>query len=75
MLNRANVDEVKEMVRGTRCLYKLLDAIGETIYWHADSCAEDFGVSQEVLQIALEEMVYNTTYTDEYLKEMQSDEE
>ena len=67
MLNRTNIDAVKEMVRGTRCLDKLLDAIGETIYWHADSCAEDFGISQEVLQIALEEMIYNTTYTDEDL--------
>lgn len=67
MLNRTNIDAVKEMVRGTRCLDKLLDAISDTIYWHADSCAEDFGVDQEVLQVALEEMVYNTTYTDEDL--------
>ena len=67
MLNRTNVDAVKEMVRGTRCLDKLLDAICDTIYLHADSCAEDFGVDKEVLQVALEEIVYNTTYTDEDL--------
>ena len=70
-----NVETLKSRLRGTRCLNKLLDAIGETIYWHADSCAEDFGVSQEILQIALEEMVYNTTYTGECLNEIQSDEE
>lgn len=67
MLNRTNIDAAKEMVRGTRCLDKLLDIINDTIYWHADSCAEDFGVDQEVLQIALEEIVYNKTYTDEDL--------
>lgn len=62
---RQQIDELKNKVKELRCYDRLLDAIGECIWNFADGYADEFEVQAEVLQIAAEELVYNTIIDDE----------
>lgn len=74
-MNRAKIDELKKNLEGTRCLDKFYDIINCVIGNHADAYAWDFNTDIDSLAIALEEILFKITYSDEELAEMESDEE
>lgn len=62
---RQQIDELKNKVKELRCYDRLLDAIGECIWNFSERYSDEFGVSEDMLQIAAEELVYNKIIDDE----------
>ena len=65
---RQRMDELKGMVKNTRCHSKLMDAIWECICNTAYENAEEFGATPTELRVALEELVYDYTSDEGFLE-------
>lgn len=73
--NRTRIDELKGMVKDTRCYSKLLDAIYECIGNFAYEYAEEFEATEAEMMVVAQEMVFDNTYEDDTLEEMLKEEE
>lgn len=66
---RTRINKLKAEIKDMRAIDKLYDAIGECIYNTASSLAEEIDTDMDELMVAIEEVIYNTTHTNEELAE------